>query len=120
MGKSEGQKDGMTIILKNNIKQTMFKKHLISIAIIVLFTLQVHGTTIILTSDQQLNDLLNLDKKIDMSTGFTKRYASLRDVCEYAKKKGDHTFTIAFDEFFRQYHEQAATERKLTPDMDVC
>lgn len=96
----------------------MNMKHIISIVIIALISMQVHGVTIILTSDQQLNDLLDPDKKIDLSTGYTKRYASLRDVCEYAKKRGDHTLTIAFDEFFRQYREHAATERKLTPDMD--
>lgn len=93
-------------------------KRIMSIAVLALFSLQAPGATIILTSDQQLNDLLDPDKKIDLSTGFTKRYASLRDVCEAAKKKGDHTLTIAFDEFFRQYREHAATERKLTPDMD--
>ena len=96
----------------------MIMKQMISIGIMVLLTLQVQGAQIILTSDQQLNDLLDPDKKIDMSTGYTKRYASLRDVCEAAQKKGDHTLTIAFDEFFRQYRDQAAAERKLTPDMD--
>jgi hypothetical protein len=54
-----------------------------------------------------------------MSTGFTKRYASLREICEEAKRNGDHILTIAFDEFFRQYRNQEATERKLTPDMDA-
>jgi hypothetical protein len=62
--------------------------------------------------------LLDPDKKIDMSTGFNKRYASLRDVCEAGQKRGDHTLTIAFDEFFRQYREQSGTERLLTPDSD--
>lgn len=92
-----------------------------SFSLAALFSILVvpaFSATIILTSDQQLNALLDPDKKIDLSTGFTKRYASLRDVCEEAKKKGDHTLTIAFDEFFRQYRDQAATERKLTPDMD--
>lgn len=83
-----------------------------------IWLVPAYSATIILTSDQQLNDLLDPDKKIDLSTGFTKRFASLRDVCEAAKKKGDHTLIIAFDEFFRQYRDQAATERKLTPDMD--
>ncbi|WP_222430295.1 hypothetical protein [Maribacter sp. MAR_2009_72] len=62
--------------------------------------------TIILTSDQQLTDLTDPDKKIDMSTGYTKRDASLRDVCEEAKRNGDHILTIAFDEFFRQYRKR--------------
>ena len=88
------------------------------IVIIVVSVLQVQSATIILTSDQQLNDLLNPDKKIDMSTGFTKRFASLREVCENAKKQNDHILTIAFDEFFRQYRDQAGTDRLLTPDSE--
>jgi hypothetical protein len=92
--------------------------HITLIVILTLSFLNVQGTTIILTSDQQLNDLLDPDKEIELSTGHTKRFASLREICEYAQKKGDHTLTIAFDEFFRQYREHAATERKLTPDMD--
>ncbi|MFA5814624.1 MAG: hypothetical protein WC865_03285 [Bacteroidales bacterium] len=76
------------------------------------------ATTIILTSDKQLNDLLDPDKKVDLSTGRDKRFASLREICESAQKRGDKTLTIAFDEFFRQYREQAGTERRLTPDMD--
>jgi hypothetical protein len=95
----------------------LFKK-LMLIAFIVISVLQLQSATIILTSDQQLNDLLNPDKKIDMSTGFTKRFASLRDVCENAKKQNDHILTIAFDEFFRQYREQAGTDRLLTPDSE--
>ncbi len=77
-----------------------------------------HAATIILTSDQQLNDLLNPDKQIDLSTGYNKRYGSLREICEQARKRGDHTLTIAFDEFFRQYRSQAGTDRLLTPDSD--
>jgi hypothetical protein len=76
------------------------------------------SATIILTSDQQLNDLLDPDKKIDLSTGYDKRYGSLREICEAARKRGDKTLTIAFDEFFRQYRSQAGTERLLTPDSD--
>lgn len=88
------------------------------IAFLTLFFLNVQGETIILTSDQQLNDLLDPDKKIDLSIGYKKQYSSLREVCKKAQKDGDHILTIAFDEFFRQYRQQAATERKLTPDMD--
>lgn len=94
-------------------------KHILFTVLTLCLTLQVLDAQIILTSDQQLNDLLDPDKKIDLSTGFTKRYASLREVCENVKKKGNHTLTIAFDEFFRQYRDHAATERKLTPDMDA-
>ena len=62
-----------------------------------------YPVTIILTSDQQLDDLVDPDKKIDLSTGYTKRYGSLREICEYGKERGDHILTIAFDEFFRQW-----------------
>ena len=93
-------------------------KRLTFITLLVVSFLGVQGASIILTSDQQLNDLLDPDKKIDISTGFNKRYASLREICEAGQKRGDHTLTIAFDEFFRQYREQAGTERLLTPDSD--
>ena len=79
----------------------------------------LHGAAvIILTSDKQLNDLMDPDRKIDMSLGLEKRFASLREVCEQGQKSGETTLIIAFDEFFRQYREQAGTERLLTPDMD--
>jgi hypothetical protein len=79
----------------------------------------VYGAAvIILTSDRQLNDLMDPDKKIDLSLGRDKRMASLREVCEQARNDGETTLIVAFDEFFRQYREQAGTERLLTPDMD--
>ncbi len=86
--------------------------------VIMGITVPADAATIILTSDQQLNDLLNPDKKIDLSTGREKHFGSLREICERAQKRGDHELTIAFDEFFRQYREQAGTERKMTPDTD--
>jgi hypothetical protein len=76
------------------------------------------AAVIILTSDKQLNDLMDPDRKIDMSLGIEKRFASLREVCELGQKSGEKTLIIAFDEFFRQYRAQAGTERLLTPDMD--
>lgn len=85
---------------------------------IFFFFLPVHAATIILTSDQQLYDLMDPDKKIDLSTGYTKEFASLREICEEGKRRGDKSLVIAFDEFFRQYREQAGTVRRLTPDMD--
>jgi hypothetical protein len=93
-------------------------KRIFVLLVIFLTALNGFSASIILTSDQQLNDLLDPDKKIDMSTGFTKRIASLRDVCEDAQKRGDKTLTIAFDEFFRQYRNQKETVRLLTPDSD--
>ncbi len=98
--------------------RTLLHGKLVMLAILICQMVPGYSATIILTSDQQLNDLLDPDKKIDLSTGYTKRYGSLREICEYAQERGDHTLTIAFDEFFRQYREQAGTERLLTPDSD--
>lgn len=75
-----------------------------------------YSATIILTSDKQLRELQNPDYKLDLSTGFQKRFMSLRQVCEEAKRNGDHTLFIAFDQFFGQYRGQEATIRKLKPD----
>ena len=73
---------------------------------------------IILTSDKQLRDLIDPDKKIDISMGIEERFSSLREICVEGQKRHDKVLIIAFDEFFRQYRKQAGTERKLTPDMD--
>jgi hypothetical protein len=83
-----------------------------------LYPSVTHAETIILTSDQQLYDLMDPDKKIDMSLGYTLSMRSLREVCENGKKHGHKELTVAFDEFFRQYRPQSGTERRLTPDMD--
>lgn len=84
----------------------------------LFFIAPSHPAVIILTSDQQLYDLMDPDKKIDMSLGYNSTFMSLREVCEEGKRRGDKELTIAFDEFFRQYRPQAGTERRLTPDMD--
>jgi hypothetical protein len=86
--------------------------------ILLGLSLPVFSAGIILTSDKQLNDLLNPDTKIDISTGLKKEYASLREICEQGRKNGDKVLTIAFDEFFRQYRKESGAERSLTPDMD--
>lgn len=85
---------------------------------ITLITSSVEAQTIILTSDQQLNDLTDPDKKIDNSLGHDSRLESLRDVCKRGKSYGSKELIIAFDEFFRQYRTDKNTERNLTPDMD--
>jgi len=76
------------------------------------------STEVILTSDQQLTDLTDPDKKIDISLGFNPRVQSLREICEEGKKRGCKELIVAFDEFFRQYRKDTGSERKLTPDMD--
>ena len=95
-------------------------KNLIMLVIFLLVSSNVtkSQTVIILTSDEQLTELKDPDKKLDLSTGLEKYVVSLRDVCEAAKSRNETTLTIAFDEFFRQYRDQEGTERKLTPVMD--
>jgi hypothetical protein len=80
---------------------------------------RLSAAIIIMTSDQQLEDLQDPDKVIDMSLGLVKQTGSLRQTCEEARRQGDRTLVVVFDEFFRQYRTHAGTERKLTPDMDL-
>lgn len=85
------------------------------------FTFAVHtlsSQSIILTSDQQLEDLTDPDKKIDNSLGYNPNIESLREICERGKKHGSKELIVAFDEFFRQYRTDKNIERNLTPDMD--
>ena len=115
---------GLKYSIKSKINKTkdmktrMLSRLVAVISAALLSMTAIHAATIILTSDQQLRDIQDPDKVIDMSTGYTPVHKSLRQVCEEGKKRGDKTLTIAFDEFFRQYRPQAGTDRKLTPDMD--
>ncbi len=99
-------------------KESPFPFRVLIYLILIMLTPGAFAATVILTSDKQLDDLTHPDVKIDLSTGLKKRFASLREICEEAKKRNDKSLVIAFDEFFRQYREQAGTVRRLTPDMD--
>ncbi|MGC9329235.1 MAG: hypothetical protein ACP5I1_16500, partial [Candidatus Hinthialibacter sp.] len=79
---------------------------------------QLGRSGIILVNDQDLEDLTDPDKKIDLSTSYNKRVESLREICERAQKRAHKTLIIAFDHFFSQYRPGQHTPRKLTPDMD--
>jgi len=85
----------------------------------VLFATEIHGQALILTNDKQLNDLAtDPDKKIDNTTGLNKSFISLRETVTSHTRSGSKILAIAFDEFFRQYRDDADTVRNLTPDMD--
>ncbi|MDR3308955.1 MAG: hypothetical protein LBS80_03275 [Tannerella sp.] len=88
--------------------------------VVMLLVSSVHlpAQSVILTSDQQLNDLTDMEKQLDLSLGFNKYIRSLREICEEGKKNGSKEMVVAFDEFFRQYRGDEGAERKLTPDMD--
>ena len=73
---------------------------------------------IILTSDQQLLDLQDPDKEIELTTRTEPRWGSLRMICDTARSLGAHTVKLAFDHFFRQYRKESEAERTLTPDDD--
>lgn len=98
----------------------MKKQHycLVTFILLLLVTHNSWAINIILTSDQQLEDIQDPDKKIDLSTSHQKRIASSRNICEMAVARDDATLFIAFDEFFRQYREDAGSKPRLLPDMN--
>ncbi len=75
---------------------------------------------IILVSDEELEILAaDPDKVLDLSlTPQPKHLASLRQVCESAKRQGARTLIVAFDHFFQQYRPGQNHARRLMPDMD--
>ena len=106
-------------MMKKNTDFRLAKSFLLAFMLLFAMVNWLQGAAvIILTSDKQLNDIMDPDRKIDMSFGLEKRYVSLREVCEAGQKSGEKTLIIAFDEFFRMYREDAGKERLLTPDKD--
>ena len=74
---------------------------------------------IILVSDQQLEDLQDPDKEVDLSLSSTPNLTTLRKVCERAKAQGARTVILAFDEFWSQYRKgQGGKPRQLMPDTE--
>jgi len=74
---------------------------------------------IILVSDQQLEDLEDPDKEVDLSMSSTPQLTTLRKICEGAKAQGARTVILAFDEFWSQYRKgQGGKPRELLPDTE--
>ncbi|HOX59553.1 MAG TPA: hypothetical protein PLC99_21945 [Verrucomicrobiota bacterium] len=74
---------------------------------------------IILVSDQQLEDLQDPDREVDLSTSSTPHLTTLRKMCEQAKAQGARTLILAFDEFWTQYRKgQGGKSRQLLPDTE--
>jgi hypothetical protein len=73
---------------------------------------------VILVSDQDLEDLTDPDKVINLSMTYDHVEKSLRQVCEEAKASGARTLAVAFDHFFVQYRPGQDKPRTLMPDMD--
>lgn len=76
--------------------------------------------SIILVSDQQLEDLQDPDKEIDLSLSATPNLTTLRKICEEAKAARARTLILAFDEFWTQYRKSLAGKpRQLLPDTEA-
>lgn len=81
------------------------------------WSFQIGRSGAILVSDQQLEDLANPDKPVNLSLSATPREQSLRQICEQAQAAGHRTLILAFDHFFAQYRPgQGDKPRRLTPD----
>ena len=57
----------------------------------------LHKGGIILVSDQQLEDLQDPDKVVDLSLSQTPNPTTLRKICEQTKAAGGRTVILAFD-----------------------
>ena len=68
------------------------------------------STEVILTSDRQLTDLTDPDKKIDISLGFNPARAESARNLRRGEKRGCKELIVAFDEFFRQYRKDTGSE----------
>lgn len=76
--------------------------------------------SIILVSDEQLEDLQDPDKEVDLSLSKTPSLTTLRKICEGAKARGARTVVLAFDEFWSQYRKgQGGKPRQLLPDTEA-
>ena len=81
---------------------------------------QLGHSGIILVEDQQLDDLTDPDKQVDLGLTGTPNVTTLRAICEGAKAAGHRTLILAFDHFFSQYRKGAGDAmRKYMPDEDA-
>ena len=81
---------------------------------------QLGKSGIIIVEDQQLDDLTDPDKPVDLGLTGTPDVKSLRQICEGAKAAGHRTLILAFDHFFSQYRNGAKDgTRKYVPDEDA-
>jgi hypothetical protein len=73
--------------------------------------------SIILVSDQQLEDLTDPDREVDLSLSSTPNRTTLRKFCREQQAAGVRTVIVAFDEFWSQYRPgQGGKPRQFTPD----
>src|SRR5512137_552561 len=78
---------------------------------------QLPKPSLILVSDQQLEDLQDPDKEVDLSLSGSPNLTTLRKLSEGARAQGARTIILAFDEFWSQYRKgQGGKPRQLMPD----
>jgi hypothetical protein len=81
---------------------------------------QLPRASIILVSDQQLLDLTDPDREVDLSLSSTPHKTTLRQLCRQHADAGARTVILAFDEFWSQYRAgQGGKPRQWTPDTDA-
>ena len=81
------------------------------------YAFQIPREHIILVSDQELRDLSDPDKVVNLTLTFDERKESLRQVCERGQARGSSHLILAFDHFFKQYRPGQDAPRELTCDM---
>jgi hypothetical protein len=80
---------------------------------------QLPAGSLILVSDQQLEDLQDPDREVDLSLSATPNRTTLRKVCQQQQAQGSRKLILAFDHFWAQYRPgQGETPRQLMPDTD--
>lgn len=81
---------------------------------------QLPKGAIILVSDQQLEDLTDPHREVDLSLSATPNKTTLRRLCAEHAARGARTIILAFDEFWSQYRAgQGGQPRQLTPDTEA-
>jgi hypothetical protein len=73
---------------------------------------------IVLVSDQQLEELQDPDREVDLSTSATPHRTNLRQLCRQQQAAGARMLILAFDHFWAQYRPgQGDQPRALMPDL---
>ncbi len=107
---------GAALLAQTSVPENVYKGEMVAFP--GPWAFQIHRSSIILVTDEELEALADPDRAINLSLGRIPLERSLRQVCEAARAAGQRTLVIAFDHFFAQYRPgQGDKPRRLTPDM---
>ena len=82
---------------------------------------QLGKPNLVLVNDQQLDDLTDPDKPVNLSLTGEPCVESLRQLCERARAAGFRTVILAHDHFFSKYRQPTeAAPRAYLPDTDAA